>query len=172
MKQADLKKILEDHKEWIDSGYSKGTRADLSYADLSRADLSYANLSYAKLSRAKGIEADEMHSVFWIIPEEGSFTGWKKLKDNVVAKIEIPAKAKRTCNLMGRKCRAEYAKTIALYQEGKPFKGVGIGSHDGKTKYNVGKITKPDKYDGSPLVECSNGIHFFITRQEAESYTC
>ena len=29
---------------------------------------------------------------------------------------------------------------------------------------------KPDSYDPNPLLECSSGIHFFITKQEAEDY--
>jgi len=39
-----------------------------------------------------------------------------------------------------------------------------------KTEYKVGETVKPDSFDDNPFVECTHGIHFFITRQEAEDY--
>ena len=48
--------------------------------------------------------------------------------------------------------------------------GNGVSSHDTEFVYEKGKKVKPDAWDGNPLVECSSGIHFFITRAEAERY--
>lgn len=31
-------------------------------------------------------------------------------------------------------------------------------------------IVRADKYNDDPRVECTGGIHFFLTRQEAEEY--
>ena len=78
----------------------------------------------------------------------------------MICKITIPAEAKRVGGLIGRKCRAEFADVLD---------GCGESKRDG-LKYRVGKRVKPDKYDPNPLVECSHGIHFFITREEAEEY--
>ena len=144
--------------------------ANLRSADLRSADLSSANLRSADLRSAKNFDPDEHRDVFWIIPEIGAFVGWKKLRDEVIAKLEIPAKAKRTCSLKGRKCRAEYVKTLDLYKDGKAWKGVGIGSHDGATEYRIGRITRPDSYNDSRFEDCTNGIHFFICKSEAEAY--
>lgn len=36
--------------------------------------------------------------------------------------------------------------------------------------YTVGTIAKPDSYDDNPMIECTNGIHCFLTRKEAEAY--
>ena len=167
--------------------------ADLSGADLSRTDLSRANLSRANLSRAdlygadlyganlpgaNLYEADLSGAIlnnfeilkkwFWIIPEQGSFEAWKKLADNCIAKILIPANAKRTCNLKNRKCRAEYVKTLAIWdRDGKKVSEGFNGTYDKKIKYIVGKITKADEFDGSVFKDCSHGIHFFLTKQEA-----
>ena len=160
MQQAELAKILAAHKEWAESDGAKG----------SRAYLRHANLRDAYLSRALGLDPNKLRPVFWIIPEVGQFIGWKKLRDGVVAKVLIPDRAKRTCSLEGRKCRAEYVKTIALFKNGKAFRGPGLSCRDKAVEYRVGKITRPDAYDDSPLVQCSLGIHFFITRQEAEEY--
>ena len=52
MNTADLRKILDEHKIWIESFRENGSRADLSDADLSDADLRGADLSGANLSDA------------------------------------------------------------------------------------------------------------------------
>jgi len=130
--------------------------ADLSGADLSGANLSRANLSDANLSRADLIKLLNQRT---ILPE-GDLIGWKKLKNGVLCKLQIPAEAKRVGGLIGRKCRAEFAIVL---------EGEGRGLHNGHI-YKVGETVKPDKYDPNPMLECSNGIHFFICKQEAQDY--
>jgi hypothetical protein len=183
----DLKKILDKHKLWLE-GVEGGVRANLSGANLYDANLSGANLSGANLSGANlrfanlsganlsganlrfadlsGVDlsradlsgADLPH--FQLCPEEGSFIGWKKLKKDVIAKLLIPASAKRTNSLVGRKCRAEFVTVL----EGE---GVSIIND---TRYTPLATVYSDKYDGDIRVECTHGIHFFITRREAEEY--
>jgi hypothetical protein len=123
--------------------------ADLYGANLYGADLRGADLTGAKLPN------------FAICPEEGSFIGWKKVSGGAILKLLIPAEAKRTSSLVGRKCRAEFVQVLD---------GEGVSSYDGKTYYNVGATIYPDKYDDNIRVECTSGIHFFITRKEAEEY--
>ncbi len=48
----ELQEILKKHEEWLESGYKKGERANLSGAKLSYINLSGANLSGAKLREA------------------------------------------------------------------------------------------------------------------------
>ena len=52
MKLIEIKKILEEHAEWLRSDGAAGTRANLSGANLIRANLIRANLSDAYLSGA------------------------------------------------------------------------------------------------------------------------
>ena len=133
------------------------------------ANLSGANLSGAYLSGANlyGADLKKIRPYFQLIPEEGTFIAWKKCHNGCLVKLEIPAKAKRHNSLGGRKCRASYVKTLQIWDgSGKEIKEC-YGKHDSNTKYTVGKITRPDKYDPNPLEECSNGIHFFISKQEA-----
>ena len=52
MNAEKLKKILTDHKVWLESGKRRGKRADLSGADLNCADLTGADLSYTDLRGA------------------------------------------------------------------------------------------------------------------------
>jgi len=138
--------------------------ANLSGADLSGADLSGANLSGADLSGAKGIPALELARTS-IVPDSGQFTGWKKCKNGVIVRMVIGKKAKRS-NSTGRKCRAEYVKVLEVI--GAEF---GISLYDEKTEYRVGKIVRCDKWNEERWTECGGGIHFYITRAEAEAHT-
>ncbi len=52
MNATELQKILNEHKIWIESDRSQGSRADLRVANLSGANLRVANLSGANLSGA------------------------------------------------------------------------------------------------------------------------
>ena len=135
------------------------SRADLSGADLSGANLSRADLSLANLSRAKDVEL--ILAKTSIVPEEGEFVGYKKLSDGSIVKVSIPADAKRLNAYGSRKCRAEKVFVI---------EGEGVSGYDGKTEYKPGSFVIPDSFDDDRRVECSHGIHFFITRIEAENY--
>ncbi|WP_333998256.1 pentapeptide repeat-containing protein [Burkholderia orbicola] len=132
--------------------------ADLYGANLRGADLYGADLRGANLGDVKNL-------VFQIIPEEGAFIGWKKLKGGVIAKLEIPADAKRNSTPVGRKNRAEFVRVLELFGAEE-----AVSQHDGETVYRVGEIVRPDSYNDDIRLECTNGIHFFITRAEAEAY--
>jgi hypothetical protein len=186
MTQEKIQEILENHSKWIrglggeranlrgaDLRYANlwgadlwGANlrgADLRYANLWGADLRGANLRYANLRGANLQGANLPH--FQIVPEEGGFYGFKKASGKIV-KLYIPADAKRTSSLIGRKCRCSHAKVISI-SDGS---GSAKGNYDKETIYKVGEYVYPDKYDDDIRVECSNGIHFFITKQEAEEW--
>jgi len=136
--------------------------ADLAYADLTGADLAGANLAYADLAGAKDIP-DIAAAQTSILPD-GDLIGWKKCRDGVIVKLQIPAAAKRS-NASDRKCRAEYANVLEVIGA-----TVGVSQHDDKTKYRAGETVHCDSWGGNRWEECSGGIHFFITRIEAENY--
>jgi len=142
--------------------------ADLGGADLRDADLSDANLRSANLRGAnlRGADLWKIISLNRIVPEEGSFIGWKKAGGCLV-KLEIPADAQRHNYIGGRKCRAEYVRVVEITKDGKPIDHTATNVHGPKTVYKVGEIVKPDRYDPDPLVEFGNGINFFISKQEA-----
>lgn len=50
------------------------------------------------------------------------------------------------------------------------IEGEGISSHDRKTTYAPGSRVTCDKWGENWQEECAGGIHFFITRIEAENY--
>ena len=140
--------------------------ANLADANLARANLAGANLAGAYLARAN--LADAKNADFAIaqtrILPEGDLIGWKKCAQGVIVKLRIPEAAKRS-HAFGRKCRAEYADVIGVIGA-----DVGISQHDGRTEYRVGQRVTPDRFDENWQEECSSGIHFFITRLEAEAY--
>ena len=143
--------------------------ADLQGADLQGANLQRADLRGADLQGAEGKELNDLKPNFWIIPEEGSFIAWKKCR-NAILKIEIPAEAKRTSNLRNRKCRAEFVKVLNIWDlEGNEIKEA-YSLNTSTFIYKVGETTYPDSFDADYFNDCSNGIHFFITRIEAENW--
>ena len=155
------------------------SRANLSGADLSGADLSGADLFGANLSGADlfGADLTEIKNAALslaetrITPQEGAFVGWKKLMNGIIAKLVIPHDAARVNAAGSRKCRAARVFVHEMYSnDGSVFTGSGIGQYDSKTTYVTGKETIPDSFDNSITEECSHGIHFFMTREEAEAY--
>ena len=138
--------------------------ANLSRANLSGANLSGANLSGAHLSRANlsGADLSAANLPHYQIPQQGELIVWKASTTGIV-KLRVPPTAKRTASLIGRKCRAEYADVLEA-PEG------AMDKHSGTLPYIVGETVRPDSYDPDPRVECSHGIHFFLTRAEAEEW--
>ena len=137
-------------------------RADLGGANLSGANLSGADLDGAYLSDVKGGTLPLLRTL--IVPQVGQFIGWKKCCGDVIVKLMIGKRAKRS-NAHGRKCRAEYVKVIEV------FGGlVGISIHDKTTRYEAGKIVHCDKWNEDRWTECGGGIHFYLTREEAEAH--
>ena len=178
MKVSELKEILDKHLHWIreDAEGWENMRANLSGADLSganlyRADLSGANLSGADLSGAN-IGLELLNKFFPICcPEYGSFVGWKKCRDDAIVKLEILESAKRS-SAYGRKCRCSDAQVLAIQNiKGDDYGVTEIAScRDKNFIYRIGEIVKVDDFDEDRRNECSTGIHFFITRQEAVDY--
>jgi hypothetical protein len=102
-----------------------------------------------------------------IVPDEGAFIGFKKIctkEGKKVIKVLIPEDARRVGGTAGRKCRAEFVQMLEDVS--------GWSDHDSRFKYDykAGDIVKPDKFDDRITEECTNGIHFFITKEEALAY--
>ena len=148
------------------------TYVDLTGAYLTNAKLSYANLTCAKLTNANltDVKYNPITTSFALqCPEEGSFIGYKKADDKIV-KLLITEDAKRS-SATTRKCRCSKAKVLSITSiDGKKkFKKV-TSDNDSNFVYKVGKIVKVKDFDENRWNECSTGIHFFITRDEAVMY--
>ena len=165
MTQEKLKVVLELHKKWLNNE-DGGVSADLRGANLWGANLRGANLWGANLRGAKNIPFLPL-----VCPEKGEFVAFKKCKGYIV-ELLIPADAKR-CSATTRKCRASYAKVLSITTLlGEPVKTDSVTNTDYSPNivYTVGEFVYPDEFDDNRWNECSNGIHFFINRQEAVNY--
>ena len=149
---ADLRDANLSYADLRDANLSY---ANLSYADLRDADLRYANMCYAKMCDAdrlrKGIKLSE------------PIIGWKKCKNNVLVKLEIPRGA-IVFSINNKKCRTDKAKVLEIIGADRAY------SNNKFFSYYVGDIIEVFNFNCEYNVECAEGIHFFRTRKEAEDY--
>ena len=103
-------------------------------------------------------------------PEVGAFIGWKKARKAIV-KLQITDDAKRS-SAISRKCRCSKAVVLGLENmDGTPYADIQVSSQrDESFIYRVGETVEVPDFDENRWNECSTGIHFFITRQEAVDY--
>ena len=114
-------------------------------------------------------------------PEEGEFIGWKKcfvsvgtyISKYVIVKLKIPAWAQRSSGL-GRKCRASEAWVLEIQELDGTVLGpdtVAFSKFDPSFEYRVGTSVFPrGSFEQNRWLECADGIHFFLNRQEAVLY--
>ena len=128
--------------------------ADLYGADLRSANLYGADLRYVPIN----------------CPSDGAFVGWKKVQEKLI-KLLIPEDAKR-CSATTYKCRCDKAQVLAItsLDEKVSSDSVVNVAYTPNIEYKVGEMVYPDKFDDDRWNECSNGIHFFINKQDAINY--
>ena len=157
---------LESVKLGLSVKWGLENKKNLSGANLSSANLRGADLRSADLRGTKGSKL--VIAQTRILPE-GEIIGWKKCRDQKIVKLLIPREAKRS-HAFGRKCRAEYVKCLEIFGSDGSVQTEAISLHDRKTKYTPGEFVYPDKLSDNWQDECARGIHFYITRIEAENH--
>jgi hypothetical protein len=182
MDQNKLNEILIEHGKWLND-CATGKCANLRFADLRNVDLTNANLRYADLRgadlrlvdlrnadlRNANLEYAHLKDAnlenamlpnFQKCPDKGiEFKGYKKLDDESVIEVIIPSHADRTSCLASNKCRAS---SMIVSTE-----GVSQYNHD--YRYKIGE-NFPDLYDPDIRIDCTHGLHFFMTCEEAKKY--
>ena len=156
--------------------------ANLSCADLNDADLSSAFLGGANLWNANlwcadlgGADLRGAKINFYIAcPEKGSFIAFKKAGNNYnncIVELLIPEDARR-CSATSRKCRCDKAKVLSITKIDGTSDGVDTvySIYDETFAYKIGELVEVKDFDDNRWNECSTGIHFFLTRQEAVEY--
>jgi hypothetical protein len=143
------------------SAYLRG--ADLGGADLGGADLRGADLRGADLGGAdlRGADLGGAKIPAFQLPD-GDLIVYKKADGHIIT-LSIPKYCPRTASIVGRKCRSAWALVIETDD------GFAHASdHGDETIYEIGRRVDADSYDPDPRIECSHGIHWFATREEAE----
>jgi hypothetical protein len=131
----------------------------------------------ADLRGANLLGAKNVPFIPFSCPSDGAFIGWKKINDykesyegSYLVKLEIPEDAIR-CSATSYKCRCDKARVLAITRimDGKNVDIITNTSY-GECVYKVGEMVIPDGFDEDRWKECSNGIHFFINKQQAIDY--
>ena len=146
--------------------------ADLRGADLTGADISGTWLEHAIF--------DDTTKIYFPMrcPETGSFIGYKKISftkeyddyREFIVKLEIPEDAERSSSTSS-KCRCSKAKVLEIRDILRDEKLIEITNINKIVCiYKVGEYVYPDYFDECRWHECSNGIHFFMTEEEAVNY--
>jgi len=145
--------------------YANLQGANLEGADLQGADLQGANLRGANFNIETIFDINSIWYAESRILPEGDIIGYKKCIGGIIVKLLIPSDAKRS-HAFDRKCRCEYAKVLEIYGS-----DVAYSSHDTTFVYKAGKEVRPiETFSEDWFNECASGIHFFLTRIEAENY--
>ena len=116
------------------------------------------------------------------LPGSGAFIGWKKVfandcidSDYAIVKLQIPASAKRVG--VNKKCRCNKAKVLKIYKlcydsENNIIKvpiNCASSMRDLNFKYTVGETIEIPDFD-EELNECSTGIHFVLSEEDAINF--
>ena len=150
-------------------GYADLGNADLGKANLRNANLGNANLRNADLRNADLGYANHIPYIPLNCPSDGAFVGWKKVNGKLV-QLLIPEDAKRS-SATTMKCRCDKAKVLAITSlDGAEQYDIVLNTNYTNTEYKVGEMVFPNKFDDDRWNECSNGIHFFINKQDAINY--
>ena len=132
--------------------------ANMSYADLSYADLRCANMSYANISGANMCDTDRLRKG---IKLSEPIIGWKKCKNNVLVKLEIPRGA-IVFSINNKKCRTDKAKVLEIIGADRAYSNHKFFS------YYVGDIIEVFNFNCEYNVDCAEGIHFFRIQRDTE----
>ena len=138
--------------------------ANLRGADLYDADLRGANLYGANLCGADlyGTEGGLIEYRKGKILTE-NITGYKKCRNDIIVTLLIPRGA-IVFSINGNKCRTNRAKVIAIDGTDRAY------SKYKYMTYYVGDEFNIYDFNCEYNVECAEGIHFFMSREEAENY--
>ena len=147
--------------------------ANLCDANLRDANLCDADLRGADLRRAdlRGAEYNERTAMYALAcPEKGAFIGYKKA-GGLIVELQITETAKRS-SATTRKCRCSEAVVLSITNLDGSDSGAPLitSNYDKNFIYKVGEKVSVSDFDENRWNECSTGIHFFITRDEAVRY--
>jgi uncharacterized protein YjbI with pentapeptide repeats len=160
---ADLTNVNLYHANLTDANLYNAnlTDANLTHANLTDADLTGTYLTYVDLTDTILDEKEQCRKGI-VLTEP--MIGYKKARGGKIITLEMPIGSK-VFSIHNKKRRTNKVKVIDMQGEAE------LGSiRDNSFKYHVGDEIEITDFDERYNVECSTGIHFFLTREEAEEY--
>lgn len=141
---------------------TKFNGTEMNGADFYRAVFDYSNPDM-------GIYSWNTRGLVPVCPTEGEFIAWK-IANECIIKLRIPADARRSSGT-SRKCRCDKAEVLSINHiwDGTPVDAV-CSDYDPQFTYRVGCMVEEPGFDTDRWNVCAPGIHFFMSRREAESY--
>ena len=179
IRYANLQHAIMHH---ADFEFAALDNSDLIYAylcgaNLHLADLRGVNLRDARLDDATIDTTTRLPFIPLVCPDTGSFIAWKGCVTDTgtgcVVKLQIPEDALRSSST-GRKCRCSSAIVLEIQKIDGTILTLPHGVHsyyDPDFRYVVGDTIIIGGFDENRFNECSRGIHFFITREEAVQFS-
>ena len=144
--------------------------ANLKGAILIGANLKGANLERVIIDMAYLVGAKNIPFIPLACPSEGAFTAWKQVEEKYLVKLQIPEDARRS-SATTRKCRCDKALVLDITSlDGEEHYDEVTNNNYSETIYKVGEMVYPDSFDENRWNECSNGIHFFVNKEDAINY--
>lgn len=153
-------------------GYIEGNGIDFRYANVTNTHLNRIHTPLCNIVTAYTPGIENLVDIYPLAcPETGSFIAYKQLVDGIIAKLLIPEDARRS-SAFGRKCRADKAQVLGLFNcDGTPAAvDVGFSQFNTDFAYHVGETVSVPDFNPDRWEECSTGIHFFLTFREAVNY--
>lgn len=184
LRYADLMHTNLSHADLhnTDLSYANLRYTDLSDANLKETCLLSVNLSGSILSNADLYKAyltdailsdtilDEKDRIRKGIILEEDLKGYKQCQKGLIVELIIP-KGSIVFSINKSKCRTNRAKVVSITDiNGEAIYDKAVSYHDDTFTYEVGKEYEIENFNLMYNVECSSGIHFFRTRQEAVDY--
>lgn len=147
--------------------------ASFRYCDMGECNIKGANLYGAVLEYAdlEGIVSDEMTQWFRLrCPEKGPFLAYKKCVNDRMVQLLVPADAKRTSATLPS-CRCSKAKvlTIKSFDFKENFEEAW-SLVDENFVYKKGEWVEVKDFNEDRWMDSTTGIHFWMSREEAEAY--
>ena len=178
---------------FVDLTYSNLYKASLKNARLKRANLSFASLAFADLSDSllmfsdltcvhiEGANLSGAHLEYAVLDKvcglpdyykgkilTQDIIGYKKCRYDTVVTLKIP-RGSIVFSINGTKCRTNKVMVLAIedFDGNKVDRAMSTYKH---MSYYVGDEITDYSFNCQYNIECSNGIHFFRTKEEAKDY--
>ncbi len=156
-----------------DLSYSNFSGTILTNCNLYKANITQTNFHYAifnncRLEQLKHKET--AHFFNMICPEIGPFLAYKQCHNFRIVQLLIPADAKRS-SATNNTCRCSKAKVLTIKSiDCKNSYEEAVSLVDDNFIYRVGEVAIADSFNNDRWIDSTNGIHFYMTRDEAIGY--